>query len=92
MTEEILALESVAQPRVGELVTPQDRLMMRLQPEKFVGPEQVTVVIPTLNEKEGIGKVIDDLKRAGFENILVVDGYSEDDTLKITKSRGVEWV
>jgi dolichol-phosphate mannosyltransferase len=51
--------------------------------------ELVTVVLCTLNEEEAIGKVIDDLKKEGFNNILVVDGYSTDKTVEIAESKGV---
>jgi dolichol-phosphate hexosyltransferase len=54
----------------------------------LVAPNQLTVVIPVLNEREAIGKVLDDLKSAGFEHILVVDGYSNDGTPEIAESKG----
>jgi len=53
-----------------------------------VTPDQVTVVIPVLNEQEAIGKVLDDLKSEGFEHVLVVDGYSDDGTRAIAASKG----
>ena len=51
---------------------------------------EVTVVIPTLNEAEAIGKVIDELKQYGIVNIIVVDGHSTDGTPKIAKEKGVK--
>jgi len=48
----------------------------------------VTVVIPVLNEREAIGKVLDDLKSEGFEHLLVVDGYSKDGTSEIAQTKG----
>jgi dolichol-phosphate hexosyltransferase len=39
-----------------------------------------TIVIPTFNEQEAIGKVLDELFSIGLKNILVVDGYSSDGT------------
>jgi dolichol-phosphate mannosyltransferase len=52
---------------------------------------KVAVVIPTLNEAEGIGKVLDelyeDLTDIDFE-VIVVDGYSDDGTDEIAKSKG----
>ena len=61
------------------------------EPPKFplITPEEVTIIIPTLNEHEAIESVIDELKGEGFDNILVVDGYSEDETIKLAKERGV---
>jgi hypothetical protein len=35
----------------------------------------LTIVIPTFNEQEAIGKVLDELFSIGLKNILVVDGY-----------------
>ena len=46
------------------------------------------MVIPTLNEAEGIGYVIDDLRREGFVNIVVVDGRSNDGTVQIVQDKG----
>ncbi len=46
----------------------------------------VTIVIPTLNEQEAIGKVLDELFSMGLKNILVVDGYSSDRTLDTVKN------
>ena len=52
--------------------------------------DQVTVVIPTLNEAESIGTLIDEAKAHGYDKVLVVDGYSKDDTKKIAEERGAE--
>jgi glycosyltransferase involved in cell wall biosynthesis len=54
--------------------------------------QAITVVIPTLNEEQGIGEVIDQLKDAGYDNILVVDGYSNDRTEEIAKAKNVQFV
>ena len=51
--------------------------------------DQVTVVLPTLNEEEAVGLVIDELRSEGYGNILVVDGYSTDKTVEIAKEKGV---
>jgi glycosyltransferase involved in cell wall biosynthesis len=53
-----------------------------------VGKDDVTIVLPTLNEEEAIGKVIEELTQVGYHNILVVDGYSTDGTTKIAGSNG----
>ena len=50
--------------------------------------DRVTVVIPTLNEEEAIGSVIDEVKVQGINNILVADGYSDDRTVEIASGRG----
>lgn len=51
--------------------------------------DDVTVVLPVLNEEEGISAVIDELHENGYNNILVVDGYSTDLTLEAARSKGV---
>lgn len=53
--------------------------------------DDVTIVIPVLNEGEAIGKVLDELLGLGFrrERILVVDGYSVDNTVEEAERRGV---
>jgi dolichol-phosphate mannosyltransferase len=51
--------------------------------------EDVTVVLPVLNEEEGISPVIDELHENGYRNILVVDGYSTDLTAEAARSKGV---
>ncbi len=51
----------------------------------------LVIVIPTLNEEEAIGKVIDEVISVGvpISRILVVDGGSRDKTVEIARSRGV---
>lgn len=53
-----------------------------------VQPDDVTVVIPTLNEAGAIGLVLDELRQEGYRKVLVVDGYSRDGTDKIALSKG----
>jgi len=50
--------------------------------------DDVTIVVPTLNEEEAIGRVIQEIMQAGYHNILVVDGYSVDNTAKIAELNG----
>lgn len=51
---------------------------------------QITVVVPTLNEAEGITQVLDEVRAEGFTNILVVDGYSTDKTVELVQRKGVK--
>lgn len=55
----------------------------------MISNDDVTIVIPTFNEEGAIGYVIDELRAEGYNNILVVDGYSSDKTVEIAKSKGV---
>ena len=75
---------------LGNEITPETAgpKIIDLEPRETVSPDNVTVVIPTLNEAEGIGQVIDDLKHEGFANILVVDGRSTDGTFQIATEKG----
>ena len=57
-----------------------------------VSPGQVTVVVPCINEEDGIISVIDAIKKSGFENILVIDGGSTDETVIRARSRSVQVV
>ncbi|MEM3083832.1 MAG: glycosyltransferase family 2 protein [Nitrososphaerales archaeon] len=54
--------------------------------------KMVTIVIPTLNEEQGLGKVLEELKLLGLKNILVVDGYSSDRTVDIATQMGAKVV
>jgi glycosyltransferase involved in cell wall biosynthesis len=51
-------------------------------------PLPLTVVIPALNEAQRIGAALDKLRWA--DEVIVVDGGSEDDTAAIARSRGAE--
>ena len=55
-------------------------------------PSEVTIVVPTLDEEEAIGRVIDELRGCGFDNILVVDGHSKDRTAEIAREKGAKVV
>lgn len=50
--------------------------------------EDVCILIPTLDEEKTIGGIIREFKSKGFENILVIDGNSEDSTREIAKREG----
>ncbi len=54
--------------------------------------DDVTFIIPTLNEEGAIGKVIDEIRQAGFQKLIVVDGKSIDSTRQVATERGVKVV
>ncbi|MEM2410242.1 MAG: glycosyltransferase family 2 protein [Thermofilaceae archaeon] len=60
--------------------------------KEWASDELVTIVIPTLNEEEAIGPVIDELRGFGWNNILVIDGNSDDATRTIAASKGAKVV
>jgi dolichol-phosphate mannosyltransferase len=68
---------------------------LRIEPDRLLAgiiKNKVTVVIPTLNEAEAIGKTIEEVSGEGYANILVVDGYSTDKTDQIVHANGVKMV
>ncbi|MEM3871160.1 MAG: glycosyltransferase, partial [Nitrososphaeria archaeon] len=52
-----------------------------------VPKDQVTIILPTLNEEKAIGQVIEEIKQQGYTNIIVVDGYSKDKTVEVAKEK-----
>jgi len=50
--------------------------------------DEVCVLIPTLNEGPTIGNVVREFKAQGYNNILVIDGKSTDNTVKIAREAG----
>ena len=54
--------------------------------------DDVCVLVPTYNEAETIGRVVSEFREAGFDDILVVDGGSEDDTDTIAEAEGARVV
>lgn len=50
--------------------------------------KEVFIVIPAYNEEKNIGKVIEDLHKHGYKNIIVVDDGSIDKTYEIAKRKG----
>jgi dolichol-phosphate mannosyltransferase len=58
--------------------------------DHITSKDDITVVIPTLNEAMGIGHVLEELKYEGYYNILLIDGYSFDDTIQIANSYDVD--
>jgi dolichol-phosphate mannosyltransferase len=70
-------------------------LDLKIDTERIISnvfKENVTVVIPTLNEAGAISEVIEEVKGEGYHNILVVDGYSTDRTDRIAFGNGAKLV
>ncbi|QLG48935.1 S-layer glycoprotein N-glycosyltransferase AglJ [Natrinema halophilum] len=55
-----------------------------------ISPDEVCVLIPTLDEAATIGDVIDGFYDEGYTNVVVVDGDSTDDTREIAREHGAE--
>jgi dolichol-phosphate mannosyltransferase len=58
----------------------------------MVDRDDVCVLVPTLNEAETIGDVLDGFVEQGFEHLLVVDGGSTDGTVDLAEERGARVV
>ena len=54
--------------------------------------EDVCVLIPTLNEAATIEQLIKDFRSEGFDNILVIDGHSNDKTVEFAQAQGAKVV
>jgi dolichol-phosphate hexosyltransferase len=54
--------------------------------------DQITVVIPTLDEEEAVGPLIEEVRAQGFDKIMVADGYSRDRTTEVATGLGAEVV
>jgi dolichol-phosphate mannosyltransferase len=68
---------------------------IRVEPDRVVAEvikDKVTVVIPTLNEADAITRTIEEVREEGYENVLVVDGYSTDKTDQVVHANGVKVV
>jgi glycosyltransferase (TIGR04182 family) len=50
--------------------------------------EDVSILIPTLNEGRTIGKLVKAYRELGFDDVLVVDGHSTDNTVAEARSAG----
>ncbi|AGB02375.1 S-layer glycoprotein N-glycosyltransferase AglJ [Methanoregula formicica] len=50
--------------------------------------EEVCILIPTLNEGPTIGGVVREFKALGYNHILVMDGRSTDNTVKVAREAG----
>lgn len=50
--------------------------------------DEVCILIPTLNEGPTIGGVVKEFKALGYNHILVMDGRSTDNTVKVAREAG----
>ncbi|MBF0259504.1 MAG: TIGR04283 family arsenosugar biosynthesis glycosyltransferase [Desulfamplus sp.] len=70
---------------LNDLDTPDD---LAAHNNKKEHPPVISIIIPTLNEAARIAKVVDSARHPNSE-IIVVDGGSCDDTVKIAEKKGV---
>ena len=60
--------------------------------ESMLDPADVTVLVPTLNEGATVGTVVSEFRAAGYDDVLVVDGGSADDTREAAREAGARVV
>jgi dolichol-phosphate mannosyltransferase len=70
------------------LLTVVEKKLRERRGDFSIARDEVTVVLPVLNEEEAVGLVLEELRDVGYRNILVVDGYSTDKTVDIAKATG----
>jgi dolichol-phosphate mannosyltransferase len=58
----------------------------------MVDPDDVCVLVPTYNEAATIRDVVAGFRTEGFDNVLVIDGGSTDDTRRIASEEGARVV
>ena len=54
----------------------------------ILNKDEVCILIPTLNEDLTIGEIVREFKELGYNHILVIDGNSTDNTVKISRESG----
>jgi uncharacterized protein len=83
---------TVAQlPVLDDVDRPEDLTLLRNDlrfADCFEGKALLSVIIPTLNEAEGLGKVLDRVRKEAATEIIVVDGGSKDETREIAARAG----
>ncbi len=52
--------------------------------------DEITIILPCFNEEPLLAKIIDNFKKMGFNNILVIDDASIDNTNKVAQSADVD--
>lgn len=55
----------------------------------YVGKDDVTIVVPTLNEEKAIEIVLNDILLEGYSKIFLIDGNSVDETVNIAEKMQV---
>jgi len=51
---------------------------------------KIFVVVPTFNEEKNIQDVLDNLKKNNYNNIIIIDDASQDETVKLARIAGVK--
>ena len=66
-----------------------DSMLLPGLTDNYIEKNDVTIVIPTLNEEKGIELVLKDVLLTGYQNVMVIDGNSIDETVEIVKDMNI---
>ncbi|WP_435553068.1 S-layer glycoprotein N-glycosyltransferase AglJ [Natrinema sp. CGMCC1.2065] len=83
MEDDVVRSGSALQPDGGGIVAMTDD-------SREIAPDEVCILIPTLNEAATIGDVIEGFYDEGYTNVVVIDGDSSDETREIARDHGAE--
>jgi rSAM/selenodomain-associated transferase 2/rSAM/selenodomain-associated transferase 1 len=89
----ILERENTAKPELLEALEDVDRpedlaAWRRVDDAEEAGPDRISVVVPALNESRQIASTLASIRRGSPHEILVVDGGSSDDTVRVARDAG----
>jgi len=65
-------------------------MMMNSKEGYSPASQNLTVVLPALNEEDAIEQVLAELREAGYGRILIVDGHSVDRTVELAAQQGAQ--
>ena len=85
--QDYLMLETKSRSDLSEPLEPAKAEEKSLE---SVSKNDVTIVLPVLNEEAGLAAVVDDVLKNGYQNLLVIDGYSTDNTQVVAQTKGVK--
>jgi glycosyltransferase involved in cell wall biosynthesis len=63
--------------------------MQAAEKSDSISKNDITIVLPALNEESAVLKVLEEIGRHGFHKVLLVDGYSTDRTYDIMKEYAI---
>jgi glycosyltransferase involved in cell wall biosynthesis len=79
---------AISQVQIG--TAPCDLKRVEILNRVSFGNVSTSIIIPALNEEKNICHIIPRLQRAGYDNILIVDGHSRDGTVEAARTLGAK--
>ncbi len=87
-TAEGLGLAVALLEPLADVDRPEDLSLWEMEGAGIFPPGRISVIIPALNEAEGIEATLREAERGSNLEIIVADGQSQDGTEQIARSRG----